>query len=170
MLDNHPPKRFGPQNSQSLYPMIGVQNEEQKRLASIADQISIETQKLALENNRHHIMGDMSNSDLVSNQHLQQQPSIMPASSYHDEMMLKRPASSIGDHQTQNLLTRKQQRPHTSVNVNKRLSKHQRDRDLLITSGKRQQLQRVYQNADQIQGFDDQESRNIGVINSSRVH
>lgn len=66
MLDNHPPRRFGPQNSQSLYPMIGVETGEQRKLANIADKISIETQKLAMDNGKYHIMGDMSHSDLAS--------------------------------------------------------------------------------------------------------
>jgi len=35
--------------------MIGIENEEQRRLANIADQISGVTQKLAMENGRFNM-------------------------------------------------------------------------------------------------------------------
>ena len=59
MLDNHPPRRYG-QNNQGLYPMIGIENEEQRRLAMIADQISGVTQKLAMDNGRYNLGMDGS--------------------------------------------------------------------------------------------------------------
>ena len=37
LVDNHPPRRYGSNNNQGLYPMIGIENEEQRRLAMIAD-------------------------------------------------------------------------------------------------------------------------------------
>lgn len=66
VIDNHPPRRFGPNSNQGLYPMIGIENEEQRRLANIADQISNVTNKLALDNGRYNI-GD-SQIEAVSNQ------------------------------------------------------------------------------------------------------
>lgn len=55
VLDNHPPKRFGPASGQGLYPMIGIENEEQRRLAVIADNISGVTQRLAMDNGRYNL-------------------------------------------------------------------------------------------------------------------
>jgi len=40
--------------------MIGIENEEQRRLAMIADQISGVTQKLAMDNGRYNLGMDGS--------------------------------------------------------------------------------------------------------------
>lgn len=66
VIDNHPPRRLGPNTPQGLYPMIGIENEEQRRLANIADQISGVTQKLAMDNGRYN-MGIDSQLDAISN-------------------------------------------------------------------------------------------------------
>jgi len=36
MLDNLPPKRFKLENANNMFPMLGVDNTEQQRLARIA--------------------------------------------------------------------------------------------------------------------------------------
>jgi hypothetical protein len=36
MLDNLPPKRFKPEDLNSRFPMLGIDNTEQRRLAKIA--------------------------------------------------------------------------------------------------------------------------------------
>lgn len=49
--------------------MIGIENEEQRRLAIIADQISGVTQKLAMDNGRYNLGIESQNSaDMISNQ------------------------------------------------------------------------------------------------------
>lgn len=48
--------------------MIGIENEEQRRLAIIADQISGVTQKLAMDNGRYHLGIEIQNSEPLSNQ------------------------------------------------------------------------------------------------------
>jgi hypothetical protein len=64
IMDNKPPRRFGPTNPQGLYPVIGIENfEEQRRLANIADQISHSAHRLAMENGRQNL-----ENDVLSNQ------------------------------------------------------------------------------------------------------
>ena len=39
-MNNPPPKRFKADDSKTLFPMIGIENSEQRRLAKIASSIS----------------------------------------------------------------------------------------------------------------------------------
>lgn len=53
VVDNHPPKRIGSETTNRLYPQINLANEEQRKLATITDQISHDANRIALENGRY---------------------------------------------------------------------------------------------------------------------
>ena len=85
VVDNHPPKRIGSGVTNKLYPQITLANDEQRKLATITDQISQNANRIALENGRL----------LLENQEgvLDQQRRSEMYSGYSDARLMSRPQS-----------------------------------------------------------------------------
>jgi hypothetical protein len=85
VVDNHPPKRIGSAATNKLYPQITLANDEQRKLATITDQISQNANRIALDNGRL----------LLENQEgvLDQQRRSEMYSGYSDARLMSRPQS-----------------------------------------------------------------------------
>lgn len=67
-LDNHPPRRIRPEDVNTLFPNLGIEHDEQRRLAKIASSISGLANQLANKQRQQQLVDDRKHSLTVQSQ------------------------------------------------------------------------------------------------------